>query len=296
MESIMTDKGTMDQPPNAGEGVESAEETAGTLDDVIARMDAEQQQPNGEVKIPDLPEDEPSEPEEAEAAAEDEEEDEAPDEESAGEEDDDLEEEHKSVFSEEAYKIFQQRIGKKNKQIERVRTELETIAAERDELKKTSDPSMQEAVAATGIVPEFLDAESAKTIAEAERHTRAIAWLEEKAADPDGYEDDNGNVFTPVQLLAQANKLSRESLSVLADARVARKAALARQQEAIKEGLKILNSRDKVKKALTPGEKKKKAAPAAPPVPSGANAAPEKPASVRDFRKTGDLDDLIDAI
>jgi hypothetical protein len=296
----MTEKGNADQQPGAGQGVEVAgNNNADTLEALIDRMDAVVEQPEvqpetGEPKTEDgQPTTDDGEPTE-EPAAEEETTEEAP-------EEDEVPEEHKSVFSEEAHKIFKERLGKEKAKREKLTTELETVKAERDELKKSADPAMKEAVSAAGIAPEFLDGDSAKTIAEAEKLTRRINWARDASKNPDGFEDEtSGKIYTPQELLAYAMELSTDSanMEILAEARNVRKAVLARQKEAIAEGLKVIAAREKAKKALTPGEKKP--AKASPPVPTKSTTAPSNPAPTGDyrekFRKSGrTLEDLIDA-
>ena len=244
----MAKEGTQVQQPDAGKGVEVAgNENAGTLEALIERMDAvAETQPEA---VTEVAAEEPAvETTEEEAGEETTEE---------AHEDDDAEvpNAHKSVFSDEAHKIFKERIGKEKAKREKLTTELKTVKAERDELKKTADPSMKEAVSAAGIAGEFLTGESAKTIADAEKLTRRINWAREASKNRDGFEDaTSGKVYTPNELIAYAMELSTspENMEILAEARSVRKAALARQNEAIREGLKVIEAREKVKKALTP--------------------------------------------
>ena len=290
----MAKEGTQVQQPDAGKGVEVAgNENAGTLEALIERMDAvAETQPEA---VTEVAAEEPAvETTEEEAGEETTEE---------AHEDDDAEvpNAHKSVFSDEAHKIFKERIGKEKAKREKLTTELKTVKAERDELKKTADPSMKEAVSAAGIAGEFLTGESAKTIADAEKLTRRINWAREASKNRDGFEDaTSGKVYTPNELIAYAMELSTspENMEILAEARSVRKAALARQNEAIREGLKVIEAREKVKKALTPVGKP--ATKVTSPSPTRSTAAPSNPVPTGDyrekFRKSGrTLTDLIDA-
>jgi len=295
----MTENGKQDQQPGAGQGAEIAgKENAGTLEALIDRMDEQPQAAKTEIVEPKTEEVTPA-PEDAEPKPEETEE--KPEEPKDGDEpkpeDDEVPEEHKSVFSEEAYKIFKQRIGKEKGKREKLATELESVKAERDELKKTADPAMKEAVSAAGIAPEFLTGESAKTIAEADKLTRRINWAREASKNHDGFEDaTSGKVYTPQELLAYAMELSTnpDNMEILAEARSVRKVAQARQKEAISEGLKVLAAKEKAKTALIPGEKKP--AKVSPPAPTKSTPAPSSPANRRDFAKTGDINDMIDAL
>jgi hypothetical protein len=305
MESIMTKNGNVEQQPGAGKGVEIAvNENTGTIEALIDSMDAVVEK-TPEVKGQDSEVSETTE-ETTEAAEtpEAEETPNAPETPEVEEEthEDAIPEEHKAVFSEKAHEIFKERIGKKNKQLETVRTELEAVKAERDSLKKSADPAMRDAVTAAGIAPEFLDDVSAKTIAEAEKVQRRITWAREASKNPDGYEDaQSGKVYTQAELQAYALEAATDpdNMAVLAEARAVRKAAQARQKEAIQEGLKILAARESAKKALKP--EAKKPVKASPPAPSGASAVvskdPAQSGDYRDkFRKSGrTISDLIDA-
>lgn len=285
----MAENGKADQQPGAGEAAKVADnETADTLSALIDGMDEVAEQPTTEDGEQTTEAADEAADETTESAEETEEESEESDEE--GDED-----EHKSVFSDEAYKIFKERVGKEKSKRTKVEADLELAKTKIAELEKSADPVMKEAVSAAGIAPEFLDADTSKTIAEAEKLSRRIRWAKDAAKNPDGFEDEqSGKVYTPTELLAYAMELATDpdNMGILAEARSAKKSALARQKEAIAEGLKVLAAKEKAKKAISAPAKKKPSA----PTPKGSAPAPSTSAPRRDFAKTGDIDDMIDAL
>jgi hypothetical protein len=297
----MAENGKLEQQPAQGNVGEVADTNAGTLDAMIDGLDggqaveAAEQPAAAEEQVPEAAE--AAEGTEDEAASDEADQD--------GEEEPEEEDTHKEVFSEEGYKIFKERIGKEKGKREKVAKELETVRTELAELKKSADPVMKEAVSAAGIAPEFLDADTAKTLAEASTIERRIAWYREHAKNPDGFEEANGKVWSQADLLAMAMDASTDpkNMELLAEARVARKAALSRQKEALAEGLKVLKAREDAAKALKGG--KPKAAPAvkaktSPPAPSTASSAVGSPARNKQFdRQKWDqegrsFDDLVE--
>jgi hypothetical protein len=296
----MAKNGDQSQQPGAGEAAKSADnKTAGTLEELLDAMDGESGEEATETtETTDVTEttETAEETEESEESGE-----ETETEEGAEDEEGDADE-RKSVFSDEAYKIFKQRIGHEKAKREKVAAKLSAAEAEIETLKKSADPVMREAISA-GIDEEFLDANSAKVISAASKLTRQIAFLRDAAKNPEGFEDNKGNVYSQAELAAQLSLLvsDPDNMAVLVEARSVRKDALARQKEAIAEGLKVIKAREAVAKGLKTGadKSKSKSKVSAPPAPGGA-AAKETSASTGDYRekyrKSGrTIDDLIES-
>ena len=108
----------------------------------------------------------------------------------------------------------------------------------------TQEHSIKIADKETLVDSRFIEPKDAETLTEAAKVERKIGWLEQISEDPDGYEDEKGNSFTQVQVLASLDKATRnkENSKILAKAETIRIAALARQSEVIDAGLKALNA------------------------------------------------------
>ena len=305
----MADKEQVQQP-GPGETSEAAE-NKGTLEDVIDALDAAGQLAPQEQQVkPEIPGPEDGKPEgQADEAGDesgdgDDEGGEAAEESDGGtpdgdeggddgeeegsepsdEPDGDEQEKDKNIFSDEAYKIFKSRIGKEKAKRVKFEEEVARLREENDRLAKTQTPEMQAALASVGVDPEFIDSGQAGVIATADKLQRRLAWLREASRNPDGYEDGKGNSWSQSEITSHLTLLATDpdTITTLADARSIRTRAMERQKEVIREGLKVLQARERARNGIGKSKPaatgKSKPAPTAtkpPPEPASTATAPE---------------------
>lgn len=152
------------------------------------------------------------------------------------------------------------RIGKLTAKRHEAETAREAAERERDEYKaqaekataKYGDRDILEAARRTGILPELMSGDEAKTLTRADQLETNIDRLEQAVIDyPEGYEDENGKTVTPQQLNTWLRSARKELKEIGDDAAALRKAKATEFRELIKLG------RDAKRAGWKPGEKPK---------------------------------------